>query len=144
MSDPTNPNRPRRRPRKGRRGLTLIELLVVITILGIIASIIGVAVVGQLQDAQVDATKVQMSELAKTLDLYKVKFNRYPSTQEGLQALVSPPEGKKPLMEKLPRDPWDGDYIFVSPGQHNPGKFDLQSKGPDGQADTEDDITNWK
>lgn len=134
----------RRLPRRGMEGLTLIEILVVVTILGIIAGIVGVAVVGQLQDAQVDATKVQISEIAKNLDLYKVRFHRYPTTQEGLQAMVSPPEGKKPIMESIPKDPWGADYIYVSPGQHNPSKFDLQSKGPDGVADSEDDVTNWK
>src|SRR5688572_21228744 len=133
----------RRLPRRGMEGLTLIEILVVVTILGIIAGIVGVAVVGQLQEAQVDACKVQISEIAKNLDLYKVRFHRYPTTQEGLNAMVSPPEGKKPIMESVPKDPWGADYIYVSPGQHLQAKFDLQSKGPDGVADTEDDVTNW-
>jgi general secretion pathway protein G len=139
-----NTNRKRRRaPRPEMVGLTLIEILVVVTILGIIASIVGVAVANQLEEAKVDAAKIQLSELAKNLDLYKVKFHRYPTTQEGLQAMVHPPEGKKPIMESIPKDPWDADYIFVSPGTHNPGKFDIQSKGPDGVADSEDDVKNW-
>ena len=133
----------RRRPRRGRRGLTLIEILVVVTILGLIAGIVGIAVVGQLQDAQVDAASVQIKNVGEALELYKIKFNQYPTTAEGLSALTRPPGGKRPLMETVPKDPWGQDYIYVAPGQHNPAKFDIQSKGPDGIADTEDDIKNW-
>jgi general secretion pathway protein G len=132
----------RRRGRKGRRGLTLIEILVVVTILGIIAGIIGINVVNALDDAKKDTAKVQLKNISDALELYKIKFSRYPTTAEGLTALVKPPEGKKPVMENVPKDPWSNDYIFVSPGQKNPSKFDLQSKGPDGVADTEDDIRN--
>ena len=133
----------RRRGRKSRRGLTLIEILVVVTILGLIAGIVGITVANQLEEAKIDTANVQMKNIGDALELYKIKFNRYPNTAEGLQALVKPPEGRKPLMETVPKDPWDADYIFVCPGQHNPSKFDLQSKGPDGIADSEDDIKNW-
>ncbi len=132
---------PRRRPRKGQRGLTLIEILVVVTILGIIASIVGIQVANQLEEAKVDTARIQMADVAKALDLFKVKFNKYP---QSLGELVTPPEGKKPILERVPKDPWDNDYIYINPGQHNPSKFDLQSKGPDEQADSEDDVTNWK
>jgi general secretion pathway protein G len=135
--------RRRRRRRLASRGLTLIEILVVVTILGLIASIVGITVANQLEEAKVDTAGVQMKNIAEALELYKIKYNRYPNTAEGIQALVSPPGGKKPLMETVPKDPWDADYIFVSPGQHNPSKFDLQSKGPDGIADSEDDVKNW-
>jgi general secretion pathway protein G len=138
------PRKLRKSPRRNRRGLTLIEILVVVTILGIIAGIVGIQVAGQLEEAKKDATRTQISEMAKALDLYKVKFHRYPTTAEGLAAMVSPPGGKAPIMEKIPKDPWDNDYVFVCPGQHNPAKYDLQSKGPDGVADTEDDINNWQ
>ncbi len=134
----------RSKPGLAQRGLTLIEILVVVTILGLIAGIVGVTVVNQLQDSQVDTTKLQLNEISKALDIYKIKNNRYPSTAEGLQALVKPPGGKKPIMDVLKKDSWDGDFIYVSPGSHNPSKFDLSSKGPDGVADTEDDVTNWK
>lgn len=140
----TKPCPHHRHPRRKRRGLTLIEILVVVTILGMIASIVGIMVAGQLEDAKVDATKVQMSNLEDALQLYKIKLNRFPTTAEGLQALTKPPQGRKPFMEVVPKDSWSQDFIFVSPGSHNPSKFDLQSKGPDGVADTEDDLTNWK
>lgn len=132
----------RRAPRHGQRGLTLIEILVVVTILGIIAGIIGINVVNALDDAKRDTAKVQLKQVSDALELYKIKFSRYPTTAEGLQALTKPPEGKRPLLDNIPKDPWGNDYIFVSPGQKNPSKFDLQSKGPDGTADTDDDIRN--
>ncbi len=135
--------RKKRRGRKSRRGLTLIEILVVVTILGLIAGIVGITVANQLEEAKIDTANVQMKNISEALELYKIKFNRYPNTAEGLQALTKPPEGKKPLMENVPKDPWDAEFIFVCPGQHNPSKFDLQSKGPDSIADSEDDIKNW-
>jgi general secretion pathway protein G len=133
--------RRRRRARKSQRGLTLIEILVVVTILGIIASMVGIQVANQMEEAKIDTTRVQMTDIAKALDLYKIKFNKYP---QALSELVTPPEGKKPIMDHIPKDQWDADYVYIFPGQHNPGKFDLQSKGPDGVTDNEDDITNWK
>lgn len=133
-----------RRPRKGRRGLTLIEILVVVTILGLIAGIAGVAVFNALEGAQIDSTKVQIKNFGDALELYKIKFNKYPTSAEGLTALEKPPGGKKPLVEHIPKDPWDNEYIYVCPGTHNPAKFDIKSKGPDGNEDSEDDITNWQ
>lgn len=123
--------------------MTLIEILVVVTILGIIAGIIGINVIGALDDAKRDTANVQMKNISDALELYKIKFSRYPTTAEGLVALSKPPEGKKPLMDDIPKDPWGADYIYVQPGQHNPAKFDIQSKGQDGVSDTEDDIKNW-
>jgi general secretion pathway protein G len=142
MNEPnTTLARRRRAARRKRRGLTLIEILVVVTILGIIAGMVGIAVANQLEEAKIDTARVQMADIAKALDLYKVKYNKYP---QSLNELVTPPEGKKPIMERIPKDPWDADYVYIFPGQHNPGKFDIQSKGPDGVTDNEDDVTNWK
>lgn len=129
--------------RAAQRGLTLIEILVVVTILGMIAGLVGIGVAGQLADAKIDAGNIQIKNIADALDLYKVKFNRYPTTAEGLEALTNPPNGKKPIMETIPKDPWAQDFIYVCPGSHNPSKFDIQSKGDDGQADTDDDLKNW-
>ncbi len=134
---------PRYRGRKSRRGLTLIEILVVVTILGLIAGIVGITVANQLEDAKIDTARVQLKNISDALELYKVKFNKYPSTAEGLNALASPPGGKKPLLEAVPKDPFGNEYLFISPGTRNPSKFDVSSKGPDGVADTEDDIGNW-
>ena len=134
----------KRRPRYHRRGLTLIEILVVVTILGMIASIVGIMVAEQLEQARIDSTRVQMSNIADALQLYKIKVNRFPNTAEGLQALTNPPNGKKPILEVVPKDAWSEEFIYVAPGTHNPSKFDLQSKGPDNVADTEDDLNNWE
>lgn len=133
----------RRAPRPQQLGLTLIEILVVVTILGIIAGIVGIQVANQLEESKIDAAKLQIGRLGEAIDLYKVKFHKFPNTAEGLNALTSPPGGKSPIMESIPKDPWDSDYVYVSPGQHNTSKYDLQSKGPDGVADTEDDVKNW-
>lgn len=138
----TTPNK-RRRSRKGQRGLTLIEILVVVAILGMIAGIVGITVANQFTGASVDSAKLQIKNIEDALELYKVKFAKYPTTAEGLQALTNPPQGRAPIMEKIPKDPFGEDYLYTYPGSHNQSKFDLYSKGPDNTADTEDDITNW-
>lgn len=125
------------------RGLTLIEILVVVTILGLIAGIVGVAVVDQFEEARIDSTATQLKAISDSLDLYKVKIGRYPSSTEGLNSLVSPPDGRRPMMERVPKDGWGNDFVYLNPGQHNPAKFDLYSKGSDQQGGTEDDINNW-
>ena len=135
--------KPRRRPRPGQEGLTLIEILVVVTILGLIAGIVGITVANQLEDSKISTAELQINRLSEALDLYKIKYNRYPNTTEGLNALISPPGGRKPIMESIPKDPWDNEYVFVSPGTHNQAKYDLMSKGSDGVADTDDDVKNW-
>ena len=147
MTNDVNLNAPanqrRRRPRPGQEGLTLIEILVVVTILGLIAGIVGITVANQLEDSKYSTAELQINQFSEALDLYKIKYNRYPNTTEGLNALTSPPGNRKPLMETIPRDPWDQEYVYVSPGTHNQSKFDLMSKGSDGVSDTDDDVKNW-
>ena len=126
----------------GARGMTLLEIMVVITLLGLVAATIGVAVLGQLEQGQIDATRNQAYELAKSIELYKLQNGVYPSTGQGLSALVSPPKGK-PLVDRVPQAPWGGEFIFLVPGQMNTAKFDVRSKGPDGAEGTEDDVGNW-
>lgn len=136
-------NKHARRTSRLARGLTLIEILVVVTILGLIAGIVGVAVVGQLEEAQIDTTKTQIKTIEDALEIYRMKIGKYPGSTEGLNALANPPNGRRPMMETVPKDPWGGDYVYISPGQHNPARFDIYSKGPDQQGGTEDDIKNW-
>jgi general secretion pathway protein G len=136
---------PQQRGQRTRRvrGMSLIEIMVVITLIGLVTAAIGVAVMNQLQKGQMDAARNQSYEIGKSLEIYKLQNGTYPTTAQGLQALVSPPKGR-PIMDSLPKDPWGADYIYVLPGQKNPSKFDVRSKGPDGQEGTEDDIGNWQ
>lgn len=133
-----------------QRGFTLIELLVVLVILGLLAALAGPKVIGYLGGAKSDTAKLQVEELGSALDLYHLEVGRYPSTQEGLQALVQAPGGvdkwKGPYLKKkdVPKDPWGNDYHYESPGQH--GVYDLSSLGADNRegGDGENkDLVSW-
>ncbi|MBX2812821.1 MAG: type II secretion system major pseudopilin GspG [Myxococcales bacterium] len=129
--------------RRNRRGLTLIEILVVVAILGIIAGVVGVNVFDQMAEAQVDLTRTQIKNIGDALEIYKMKIGKYPNSAEGLEVLANPPKGRKAMMQTIPRDPWGEAFIYTNPAQHNTGRFDIFSKGPDQQSGTDDDITNW-
>jgi general secretion pathway protein G len=133
-----------------QRGFTLIELLVVLVILGLLASLAGPKVMNYLGGAKSDSTKLQVEEFGASLDLFKLETGRYPTTQEGLQALVQAPPGVSgwngPYLKKklVPKDPWGNDYRYASPGQH--GNYDLYSLGADNKegGDGENkDLTSW-
>ena len=125
------------------RGMSLLEIMVVITLIGLVTAAVGVAVMNQLEKGQMDTARNQAYEVGKSIELYKLQNASYPSTAQGLDALVSPPKGK-PIMERVPQDPWGNDYIYVVPGAKNTIKFDVRSKGPDGVEGSEDDIGNWQ
>lgn len=131
-------------------GFTLIELLVVLVILGLLASLAGPKVMNYLGGAKSDSAKLQIEEFGASLDLFKLETGRYPTTQEGLQALVEAPSGltgwNGPYLKKrvVPKDPWGNEYHYVSPGQHDP--YDLSSLGADNRdgGDGENkDLTSW-
>jgi general secretion pathway protein G len=137
--------------RAGSAGFTLIELLVVLVILGLLAALAGPRVMKYLGGAKSDTAKLQIEEFGSALDLYRLEVGRYPTTQEGLAALVQAPAGvagwNGPYLKKkeVPKDPWGFDYHFESPGQH--GAFDLFSYGADNQegGDGENkDLANWQ
>src|SRR5512142_627906 len=115
-------------PRRRERGMTLIEIMVVITILGLIAAAVAVNVVGQLSDAKIKQAKTDLHTIENCLDLYKVDKGRYPSTEEGLQAVVQAGKCKAQM-----KDPWKHDYVYLYPGQTHPDSFDIKSYGADGQ-----------
>jgi len=135
---------------KPQHGFTLIELLVVLVILGLLASLAGPKVISYLGGAKSDSAKLQVEEFGASLDLFKLETGRYPTSQEGLQALVQAPSGLNgwngPYLKKktVPKDPWGNEYHYVSPGQH--GTYDLSSLGADNREGGEGenkDLTSW-
>jgi general secretion pathway protein G len=125
------------------RGMTLIEIMVVILILGMIMSLVAVAVVPQFEQAKIDTAKLQIRNFQQALDHYKIRFNKYPTTAEGIDALTHPPNNMQPFLNEVPKDPWGNDYVYVSPGSHAKAGYDIESYGPDGQSGGGDDIQSW-
>ncbi len=138
---------------KKRTGFTMIEMLVVVVILGLLATLVVPKVIGQGEEAKRTATLVQIKEIEQALDMFKLDNGFYPTTEQGLEALIEKPtmtpEPRKyregGYMKKVPIDPWGGPFVYRSPGEH--GEFDLFSTGTDGQEGGEGkgkDITNWE
>lgn len=135
-----------------QRGMTLIELLVVLVILGLIASLVGPQVMKYLGGAKTDTAKQQISLFEGVLDGYKLDNSRYPTTQEGLEAMVKAPAGisswKGPYLKKniVPKDPWGNEYKYTSPGEEG-RPYDILSYGADGKpgGDGENkDVNSWE
>jgi general secretion pathway protein G len=140
---------------KWDNGFTLIELMVVIVILGILAGLIVPKIMGRPEEARRMKARVQIESIETALKLYKLDNGVYPSTEQGLQALVELPsvgqlprkwrEGGYLEKGKVPEDPWGNQYVYLSPGLH--GDFDLMSYGSDGEPGgegAEADINNWE
>ena len=117
--------------------MTLIEILVVLVLLGIVLGIVGGNFIGRGEKAKADAAKIEIGQIGQALDLYKLETGRYPSSSDGLQALVTAPGGASnwngPYWKKsqIPKDPWGNDYRYTSPGQK--GAYDILSLGADGK-----------
>ena len=136
-----------------KKGFTLIEIMVVIIILGILASFVALNLTGQTEEARRTQARVQMETFKTALKLYKLDNGSYPSTEQGLQALVTPPEvGKLPrkwreggYIDKIPKDPWGNEYVYLSPGIY--GEFDIMSYGDDNEPGGEGkdaDVNSWE
>ncbi len=141
--------------KKNERGFTLIELMVVIVILGILAGLIIPRIMGRPDEARAAKARMQIESMETALKLYRLDSGDYPTTEQGLQALVEPPavgslaknwrQGGYLEKGKLPKDPWDRDFIYISPGAH--GDFDLSCLGADGEPGGEGknkDINSWE
>lgn len=117
--------------------MTLIEILVVLVLIGIVMGVVAGNFIGRGEEAKRKAAKIEIEQIGQTLDLYKLETARYPTTQEGLQALITAPAGVNnwngPYWKKstIPKDPWGNEYKYVSPGQH--GEYDTISYGAYGK-----------
>jgi general secretion pathway protein G len=135
--------------KRNQKGITLIELLVVMVIIAMFATVVGSRVFRNVEKGRQTVAKEQISEFESVLDLYRLDVGKYPSTEEGLQALRVRPTGVSnwdgPYLKKdVPVDPWTHPYVYRCPGQH--GDFDLLSYGADGQEGGDGDnadIKNW-
>lgn len=138
--------------RSKKRGFTLIEIMVVVVIMGILAALVVPKLMGRTDDARIIAAKQDIATLMQGLKLYKLDNQRYPTTEQGLQALIArPASGPAPAnwksggyLDKLNKDPWGNPYQYLSPGVH--GEVDLFSYGADGQpggTGNDADIGSW-
>lgn len=133
------------------RGFTLIEILVVLVIIGVLAALIAPNVLDRASEAKVTAARTDVNNLVQALKLYKLDNLRYPTAEQGLQALVAKPAAApvpgnwRPYVEKLPNDPWGRPYQYLNPGIK--GEVDVMSLGADGQPGGEGkdaDIGSWQ
>jgi general secretion pathway protein G len=137
---------------RDRAGFTLIEIMVVIVILGLLAALVVPKLIGRTEEAKKTQSRVQIKHLEQALELFKLDNGFFPTTDQGLEALVRVPEaGRVPknyrkggYMDRVPKDPWGNGYVYISPGTH--GDYDISSYGADGVAGGEGedgDINSW-
>jgi len=135
------------------RGFTLIEIMAVVLIIGLLSTLVGMAIVPQIDKSRVNTTRAQIKMLDAALETYRMDSSRFPTTEQGLEALVKEPSdainyqpGGYLRERRIPDDPWGNPYQYESPGQHNKHSYDLWSHGADGSAGGDGvsaDIGNW-
>jgi general secretion pathway protein G len=136
------------------KGFSFIELLAVLVILGLIAAALTPTIFSKIAQGKIKSAKVQMSSFDQALNNFNLDCGFFPATEQGLDALINPPTNGKTCKsfdpngyfgkKKIPQDPWGEPYVYASPGQANPGSYDLSSAGPDKSPGTEDDIKGWE
>ena len=132
-----------------QRGFTLLEMMVVIVILGILASLTIPSLMGNKEKADRQKAVSDIATLENALDMYRMDNSRFPSNEQGVEALAKKPElapvprnyPEDGYIRRLPKDPWGNNYQIRNPGEH--GRIDVFSQGPDGETGTADDIGNW-
>lgn len=131
------------------KGFSLIEVMVVILIIGIMTAIVAPNILGNQEEAQLKKAAVDIQQLEGALEMYKLRNNTFPTTEQGLDALVTAPTIEPVprnypdggFIKRLPDDPWGNPYGLISPGELS--VVDIFSNGPDGEPGTDDDIGNW-
>jgi len=144
------------RPARSDAGFTLIEIMAVVLIIGLLGGIVGVVIFGQVDTARTTTAQAQISQIENALEFYRMDNGRYPTTEQGLRALVqrptTAPEPHRWRPEgylqggKVPTDPWGQPYQYQQPGERNPHTFDVWSLGADGApggTGADADIGNW-
>lgn len=138
-----------RRRRRAAGGFTLIELLLVVVIIGLLAAIVVPSLVNRVDDAKIDTARASVTQYSACLNTYKLDTGTYPSTDEGLAALLiapsslkDPKKWKGPYLQEtaIPKDPWGNDFVYKFPSERGLAWPDVYSAGPDGTAGNEDDI----
>ncbi len=135
-------------PLRARAGFTLIELMLVVIIIGILVAMALPRLAGRTEQARIEAARADIEmNIATALDLYELDNGAYPTSEEGLNALMAKPanapDWKGPYMKKRPKDPWRNEYVYKYPGTRNVD-YDLYSYGRNGMEGGGDDITNWE
>jgi general secretion pathway protein G len=131
-------------------GFTLLEIMLVVTIIALLVASGIYLTRGQLEFGQEVRIRGDLQAISTQLKLYEAMNGMLPSSEQGLGALVSPPATEpkarawRQLLDKVPVDPWQNQYVYVQPGKNNPRGFDLFSPGPDRKPGTDDDIGNWE
>lgn len=132
-----------------QRGFTLIEVMVVLLIIGMMAAFVAPSILGNQESAELKKAAIDIQQLESAIQMYRVRTSTFPTTEQGLEALVNAPTMEPiprnypadGIIQRLPQDPWGNDYYLLSPGEM--GTFDVFSAGPDRQPGTDDDIGNW-
>jgi len=134
-------------------GFTLIEIMAVVLIIGLLSTIVGVSIFAQVDKGRITAASVQIANLESVLELYRMDSARYPTTEQGLDALINEPDDARNYppggylqKRRVPEDPWGNPYEYEQPGQNNSHSFDIWSFGADGKSGgdgVDADIGNW-